>query len=322
MGREIKVGIIGLGYWGKNILRNLYELGAVGLACDSNETTIAEHRKHYPDLSYTTHIDEVLSHPDIPAVVLSTPAATHYALVKKALLAGKDVYVEKPLALTFPEGKELVELAKKQGRILMVGHILQYHPAILKLKDLVKSGELGKIQYIFSNRLNIGKLRVEENIIWSFAPHDISVILMLLGEEPKTIRSSGASYLNEGIYDVTLTSMEFKNHVQAHVFVSWIHPFKEQKLVVVGSQAMVVFDDTSKEKLFLYPHQIKWEDGKIPVAHKAEYRVVPIDSGEPLKIELQHFLDCVANRKTPRTDGEEGLRVLKVLEQIEKNMGA
>jgi len=297
--KNVKIGLIGLGYWGKNVLRNLYELGAVGMACDTSEATIAEHRKKFPALSYTTHINEVLTNPDLPAVALSTPAATHYDLVKKTLLAGKDVYVEKPLALTFAEGRELVDLAKKQGRILMVGHILQYHPAILKLKEMVKAGELGKIQYIFSNRLNIGKLRVEENIIWSFAPHDISVILMLLGEEPKTIRSSGASYLNEGIYDVTLTSMEFKNHVQAHVFVSWIHPFKEQKLVVVGSQGMIVFDDTSKEKLFFYPHQIKWENGKIPVAHKAEYRVVPIEDGEPLRIELQHFLDCVANKQTP-----------------------
>ena len=195
----------------------------------------------------------------------------------------------------------------------MVGHILQYHPAVKKLKELITSGGLGKVQYIYSNRLNIGKLRTEENILWSFAPHDISVILMLIGEEPIRVSAFGGDYLNKGIYDTTLTTLEFGNEVKGHIFVSWLHPYKEQKFIVVGSKAMAVFDDVSKEKLFLYPHKIEWKDGKMPVAHKADYQVISVDSGEPLRLELGHFIDCVLQRKRPLTDGHEGLRVLKTL---------
>ena len=311
------IGLLGLGYWGKNILRNLYELEVLHTACDSSPDVIADRKKTFPGINYTDTFDEVLRNPEIKAVAIATPAATHYEIVKQALLAGKDVYVEKPLALTVKEGEELVEIAKRQDRVLMVGHILQYHPAAIKLKELIISGELGKIQYIYSNRLNIGKLRTEENILWSFAPHDISVILMLLGEEPVEVSAFGEDYLNKGIYDTTLTTMKFKSGIKGHIFVSWLHPFKEQKLVVVGSKSMAVFDDVSKEKLLLYPHQIKWQDGKIPIAQKADYQVVPIENGEPLRLELEHFVECVVQRKIPRTDGVEGLRVLKVLQLAE-----
>ncbi len=313
-----KIALIGLGYWGKNILRNLYELGVLHTACDRNEETINEKKKQYPGVKFTTSFEEILKDKEINAVAIATPAATHYQLAKQALYAGKDVFVEKPLAMKVKEGQELVEIAKKESRILMVGHILQYHPGVKKLKELINSGTLGKIQYIYSNRLNIGKLRTEENILWSFAPHDISVILMLLGEEPQKVYAHGGDYLNKGIYDTTMTILEFKNGVKAHIFVSWLHPYKEQKLVVVGSHAMAVFDDVSKEKLFLYPHKIEWKDGKIPVAHKAEYEVIPIEMQEPLKEEIKHFIDCIKERKKPFTNGEEGLRVLKILEYAEQ----
>ncbi len=202
----------------------------------------------------------------------------------------------------------------------MVGHILQYHPAVIKLKELISSGELGKIQYIYSNRLNIGKLRTEENILWSFAPHDISIILMLLDEEPIRVSALGGDYLNNGICDITMTTMEFRNGVKGHIFVSWLHPYKEQKLIVVGSKAMAAFDDMSEEKLFIYPHKIEWKNGKIPIAHKADYEAVPIEKGEPLKQELTHFVECVLERKRPRTDGREGLKVLKILESAEEEL--
>ena len=316
--KDINFAIIGLGYWGKNLLQSLTELNCIHFACDTNPTIIEQRKKEFPQITYITNLNDILSNPNINAVVISTPAVTHYEFVKKALIAQKDVFVEKPLALHVNQGEELVMLAKKMNKILMVGHILQYHPAIVKLKEMIHSGELGKIQYIYSNRLNIGKLRVEENILWSFAPHDISIILMLVGEEPIKIKASGGSYLNDEIFDVTLTSLEFRNKIKAHIFVSWLHPFKEQKLVVVGSQAMAVFDDVSKEKLFIYPHIIKWEDGKIPVAQKANYTCVPFEEKEPLKEELKHFIECVVQRKNPRTDGHEGLRVLRVLENIEK----
>jgi len=311
---------IGLGYWGRNILRNLYELDVIRIACDSNEDIVEEQKRHFPDVEYTTNIEDIISNKEIKAVTIATPAVTHYELTKKFLLSGKDVFVEKPIALRLTEGEELVEIAEKQGRILMVGHILQYHPAVIKLKELISGGKLGKIQYIYSNRLNIGKLRTEENILWSFAPHDISIILDLIGEEPVEVSAFGGDYLIPGIYDVTVTIIKFKNGIKGHIFVSWLHPFKEQKLIVVGSKAMAVFDDVSKEKLFLYPHKIEWKDGKIPIAHKAEYEVIPVENGEPLKLELLHFIDCVKHRKRPKTDGYEGIRVLKVLELAEKSL--
>ncbi len=314
---KLSIAVIGLGYWGKNILRNLYELGVLRAACDNDKRILEERRTQFPNVNFTNSYEEILSDREIHAVAIATPAVTHYQLVKQALLNGKDVFVEKPLATTLKEGEELVEIAKKHGRILMVGHILRYHPAVIKLKELIDSGELGKIQYIYSNRLNIGKLRTEENILWSFAPHDISVILMLVGEEPTKVNAFGGDYLNKGIHDITITTLEFKNSVKAHVFVSWLHPYKEQKLVVVGSKAMAVFDDVSKEKLFIYPHKIEWKEGKIPVAQKAEYYVVPVEDREPLKEELKHFLECVEQRKEPKTSGEEGLRVLKILEAAE-----
>ena len=203
----------------------------------------------------------------------------------------------------------------------MVGHILQYHPAVIKLKELISNGDLGKIRYIYSNRLNMGKPRTEESILWSFAPHDISVILSLINEEPVKIISSGGDYLNQGVNDVTLTSLEFRNEVKGHIFVSWLHPYKEQKLIVVGSKAMAVFDDTSKEKLFFYPHKIEWKEGKIPIAQKADFQVIPIEGGEPLLLELQHFIDCIQSRRIPKTDGREGLRVLKVLASADRSFG-
>jgi UDP-2-acetamido-3-amino-2,3-dideoxy-glucuronate N-acetyltransferase len=230
------------------------------------------------------------------------------------------VFIEKPLALNLKNGSELVELAKSKDRILMVGHILQYHPAAIKLKGLIDNGGIGSVQYIYSNRLNIGKLRVEENILWSFAPHDISLILWLIGEEPDRVLSFGGDYISKGIYDTTLTMLQFRDCVKAHIFVSWLHPFKEQKLIVVGSKGMAVFDDLSEEKLFIYPHKIAWVNGKIPVAQEADFYTIPVEKKEPLKEELKHFIDCIEERSKPKTDGYEGLRVLKVLEQAEYSL--
>ncbi|AEB08129.1 Gfo/Idh/MocA family oxidoreductase [Desulfobacca acetoxidans] len=318
--QEKCIGLIGLGYWGKNILRNLYDLGALHTACDSDPETIAQRRKQFSQVEYTQSFGDLLQNPEIRAIAIAAPAAKHFELTKLALNAGKDVFVEKPLALTVKEGEELVHLAQKNQRILMVGHILQYHPAVSRLKELIAAGELGKLQYIYSNRLSIGKLRTEENILWSFAPHDISVILMLLEEEPVRVSAFGGAYVSQGIYDTTLTTMDFNNGVKGHIFVNWLHPFKEQKLVVVGSKAMAVFDDVSEEKLKLYHHKIQWKEGKIPVAEKAEHEPVSLEKAEPLKAEMQHFIECVLTRKKPKTDGAEGLRVLKILEIAEKDL--
>lgn len=313
-----KIAVIGCGYWGKNLVRNFNDLGVLDTVCDDDKTALDKTLAQYPNIRTTTNIDDVLKSKEIKAVAIATPAVTHFELAKKAIISGKDVFVEKPLAIAVNEAEELIRLAEEKRILLMVGHILQYHPAVKKLKELISDGELGKIRYIYSNRLNIGKLRTEENILWSFAPHDISVMLMLMGEEPLNISSFGGDYLNPGINDVTMTTLEFKNGVKGHIYVSWLHPYKEQKLIVVGSKAMAVFDDVSKEKLFLYPHKIEWQDGKIPLAHKAEHKTISFEPGEPLKLELQHFIECIENRLQPRTSGEEGLRVLKVLEAAEK----
>ncbi len=312
------VGLAGLGYWGRNLYRNLSQIGVLHTACDLNPDALEQGvRGVTADVKCSTSFEELLRDPEVRAVAIATPAGSHYEHVKRSLEGGKDVFVEKPLALTVREGMELVEISKRENRILMVGHILQYHPAVVRLKELVLSGEIGKIQYIYSNRLNMGKLRTEENILWSFAPHDISVILMLLGGEPVNVRAFGGDYLSKSVYDTTMTTLEFENGIKGHIFVSWLHPYKEQKLIIVGSKAMVVFDDVSAEKLFLYPHTIEWRDGRMPFAHKAEYQVIPCEKGEPLKRELEHFLECVSKRTRPKTDGDEGLKVLKVLERAE-----
>lgn len=313
-----KIAVIGSGYWGKNLVRNFSSLGVLSAVCDSNADMLQALGKQYPQCRMLASYAEVLADQSIQAVAISTPAETHGAMVREALLAGKDVFVEKPLCLAPEEGKQLVALARESSRILMVGHLLWYHPAILKLKALIDSGELGRIQYIYSNRLNLGKIRREENILWSFAPHDISVILGLLGEAPHSVIAQGGNYLHERIADTTVTLLAFPSGVKAHIFVSWLHPFKEQKLIVVGDQKMAVFDDLEKkDKLLLYPHSIQWK-GQIPIANRAEAQSVEVGTEEPLKQECEHFLASVRNRQRPRTDGEEGLRVLSVLQQCQE----
>ena len=308
-----------MGYWGKNLVRNFFELGALSAICDSNASVEESSKHEYGKVRFCREFGSVLSDPQIAAVALATPAVTHYEMAKAALEAGKDVFVEKPLAIEVGQGRELVELAEKKHRILMVGHILRYHPAIVKMQELIQNGGLGKIQCLYSNRLNIGKIRTEENILWSFAPHDISVILALLNENPSRVSCQGGAYLNRDVFDVTLSQFEFSSGVHAHIFVSWLHPFKEQRLVVVGSEKMAVFDDTAEHKLVLYPHKVEWKN-RIPMAVKAKGDNVALDNREPLKAECQHFLDSVASRTSPLTDGKEGLRVLSVLDACQQSL--
>lgn len=318
MNTKHRVAVVGTGYWGKKLVRNFYELGCLAAICDSDKDRLHNLASQYPLVEVTNEFSEILENETIQAVAIATPSELHAECVRRALLAGKDVFVEKPLCLSMQEGKELVAFAKNHGRILMVGHLLWYHPAVLKLKELIGAGELGRIQYIYSNRLNLGKIRREENILWSFAPHDISVILGLLNETPDSIRAQGGYYLHQGIADLTITFLSFPSGVKAHIFVSWLHPFKEQKLVVVGDRKMAVFDDMEKkDKLILFPHSIDWEEN-IPVANKAEAQLVELDQGEPLRSECLHFLECISTRSRPKTDGEEGLRVLSVLHRCQE----
>jgi len=287
------VAVIGSGYWGANLVRNFHGLGALRVVCDRDAARLKTFRETYPECPVTTSFEEILADDTIPAVAIATPAEMHEDMVRRALLAGKDVFVEKPLCLSSQAGEQLVALAESRGQILMVGHILWYHPAVLKLKELVDSGELGRLQYIYSNRLSLGKIRREENILWSFAPHDLSVILGLLDEMPDAVQAQGGNYLHERIADVTVSLLSFPSGVKAHIFVSWLHPFKEQKLILVGDRQMAVFNDVEKtDKLLVYPHSIDWKNN-IPTPNKAEARVIPVETSEPLRSECSHFLKCI-----------------------------
>jgi UDP-2-acetamido-3-amino-2,3-dideoxy-glucuronate N-acetyltransferase len=313
------VAVIGMGYWGRNLVRNFYELGALHTICDANHALKSSCREKYPQAEFCTDYAALLGNGAIKAVVLATPAVTHYELAKQAFEAGKDVFVEKPLAINVAEGERLVALAEGKNRILMVGHILRYHPAVVRLQQMVKDGVLGRIQYLYSNRLNIGKIRAEENILWSFAPHDISVILALLGEQPSMVSCQGGTYLNQNVFDVTTSEFLFSGGVRAHIFVSWLHPFKEQRLVVVGSENMAVFDDTAENKLVLYPHRIEWKD-RVPTAVKAKAENITLENNEPLRMECAAFLKSVESRVPPITDGHEGLNVLRVLDACQRSL--
>jgi UDP-2-acetamido-3-amino-2,3-dideoxy-glucuronate N-acetyltransferase len=314
---DLRIACVGAGYWGKNLVRNFSRLGVLDLICDADTTLRNSFQKDYPDVRFCCSFSEVLSSATIDAVAIATPAEKHFTLAREALLADKHVFVEKPLALRVEEGEELIAVAKERGKTLMVGHILEYHPVVLKLKELIDSGELGRINYIYSNRLNLGKVRTEENILWSFAPHDISVLLMLLGEMPQSVTALGGCYLHHDIADVTMSTLSFPSNVKAHIFVSWLHPYKEQKLVVVGDRKMAVFDDTAPhDKLLLYDEGIDWIN-RMPVPRKKSPTKVTVTSAEPLREECSHFLESIAFGTHPKTDGESALRVLKILNACE-----
>ena len=317
-----KVAVLGAGAWGMNLIRNLHALEALEVVCDINHERLDEVRRKYPQVKVTPSPDEVFKNDCIQGVVIATPAATHTELALRALEVGKDVLVEKPMALSVKDGEKIVEEAERRGCVLMVGHVLEYHPAILRLRELLSEGVLGRLEYIYSNRLNFGKFRREENALWSFAPHDVALLLRLVGEMPQEVSAHGGAYLSGEVADVTVSNFLFPGGVRAHIFVSWLHPYKEQRLVVIGDRAMAVFEDTLPwpEKLRIYRHKIEWREGRIPVAARAEAEPVPVEEVEPLRAECEHFLECVAGRKRPLTDGESGLKVLKVLEACQKSL--
>jgi len=321
-----RVAVIGAGYWGKNLVRNFYQLGVLKTVCDADEIIRQQLTNDYPDARIINKEKEIFEDKSIEAVVIAAPAVAHYKLAIEALNANKHVFVEKPLSLTYSDGEKLVNLALERGKKLFVGHILHYHPAIVRMKEMINRGKIGRLQYIYSRRLSLGKIRREENILWSFAPHDISVILGITGEEPCYIDAVGNNFLHARIPDVTVSNLKFPSGIGAHIFVSWLNPFKEQRLVIIGSQGMIVFDDTQpiEKKLIHYPNQISWKNG-IPVPEKVEGNAVDLGDiwEEPLKAECQAFLASIANNTKPITSGEEGLRVLKILEacqlSIERN---
>lgn len=318
---DMGVGVIGCGMWGRNLVRTFAGLGNLRAVADTDPVVAGASATEHGVESRT--VDELVAADDIDAVVIAAPARHHAQLALAALDHGKHTYVEKPLALTLSDAEQVVDRAAEAGRVLMVGHLLQYHPAFGALRDLVDRGELGALRYLYSNRLNLGRVRREENSLWSFAPHDISMILALVGDEPVDVWAQGSAFLNPGIADATVTHLRFPGGQQAHVFVSWLHPFKEQRLVVVGEKAMAVFDDARgwADKLVLYRHTVDLS-GPVPTADRADAVAVALVEEEPLRTECGHFLDCIATGHAPRTDGAEGVRVLRVLARAEQALHA
>lgn len=287
------------------------------MVCDPTMMGRDTARRIVPKAEIVENFEDLLSS-EVAGIVIATPAVTHYELTKQALEAGKDVFVEKPLALTFEQGAELVRIAARGGNVLMVGHVLEYHPAIKRLLDMVRAGELGRLRYISSNRLNLGKVRREENILWSFAPHDIAIILRLMESMPFQVSAYGGSYVQPNVADVTVTHLLFDNGVRAHIYVSWLHPFKEQRLVIVGSEKMASFDDVTKE-LILYDQRVEIQEGQ-PVPIKGQGVAVGFVKDEPLSLECQAFLEAITTRRPPLTDGASGLRVLQVLQAAQRSL--
>lgn len=315
----MRIALIGCGNWGKNIARSLSSLESLAIIVDPAEVAISLAAEL--GVQHGIDVDAILGDPTISALVIATPAETHAALASKAIAAGKDVYVEKPIALSVVDGQRLGELADASGTILMVGHLLQYHTAYRTLADLAASGALGTVRHIVSNRLNLGMLRSEENVMWSFAPHDISMVLGLVDNINPRVSCIGADFFQPGIHDTTTIQLRFGTDITAEVRSSWFNPEKEQKLIVVGSKAMAVFDDTAPqgEKLKLKPYSIDYS-GVRPKAVAGEIEIVAVPTGEPLKLELAHFIECIESRKPPRTDANEANRVLAVLEAAQASL--
>ncbi len=295
-------------------MRNIAALGALDALCDSAAAARHAHSALHPHARVAAEVGDVFGDPAIDAVMIATPAVTHGGLVAAALDAGKHVFVEKPLCLDVAEAEGLVERARRAGRILMVGHLLLYHPAFIALKAEVAGGRLGRLRYIYSTRLSLGRIRREENALWSFAPHDVSMILALFGALPERVVAAGGHYLSSDIADTTLSHMTFGDGAQAHIFVSWLHPYKDQRLVVVGEEAMAVFNDVAPgaEKLLLYRHKAQWS-GEVPIVDRADAERIPFDAAEPLRRECEVFLAAVRGDVRPPSDGDEGVRVLRVL---------
>ncbi|WP_207789996.1 Gfo/Idh/MocA family protein [Sphingosinicella humi] len=311
---------VGCGYWGRNLARNFAELGVLVGVVDG-DPAVAE-RISAATAAPVRSLEEVLADPMIDGISLATPAVSHSSLALRAIAAGKHVFIEKPLALTPDDAERVVAAAAATDRVLMVGHLLRYHPIFLALQKLVESGALGRLRYIYSNRLSLGKFRTEEDVLWSFAPHDLSMVLALADAMPDRVSAQGASFVTDGIVDWCTCQLGFPSGLSGHIQVSWAHPFKEQRLVVVGDEAMAVFEDSEPEwgrRLALYRHRIDC-NGPVPVPDKAEAEFVMVPRAEPLRSECEHFIMSIVSGVTPRTDGEEGLRVLKVLDRARRDL--
>jgi len=311
---EKKICVIGGGRWGKNHIRTLHEMGNLGGIVETVEQRRSELEQTYGVKGFST-VDEAVSH-GFDGYIVATPAQLHHPIGKTILEGGNHVLIEKPMTLSSKEAEELVALAAEKGVNLMVGHILLFHPAIIKIKQLIGSGRIGKLYYLYSNRLNYGTVRAEEDVFWSFAPHDISVLDYLVGKPSLEVKASGGKYLQTGIDDITITSMIYPDNIKAHIFVSWLHPFKEQRLVVIGSEGMISFEDSSDEKnIYLYSKKFEIDNG-VPRKIESPNEIIPYERSSPLQNELQYFIDNL-DGKIETADGQSGLEVVRVLEKAQ-----
>ena len=319
----LKVGVIGCGYWGPNLIRNLIQLSRTEVVCvaDLDDARLRHMKGLYPTIKTTTDYRKITKDPKIDIVVIATPVHTHFKLASEALSAKKHVFVEKPIAASVKESQQLVRLSEQYDRKLMVGHTFLYTEAVTKIKDIIESGELGEIYYINSQRLNLGLFQQDINVIWDLAPHDISIILYLLGRQPQVVSAIGTSHINPMIEDVSVLTMKFSESLLAFVQTSWLDPDKVRKMTVVGSRKMLVYDDVQPtEKIRIYDKRVekpKYYDTYTEFHYSYKYGdiVIPkINGAEPLRSELRHFIECIENNKTPLSDGKNGLHVVQILE--------
>ena len=309
-----KICVIGAGRWGKNHIKTLHSIGCLAGIAESNEEVLMESSKNFPGVKTFSDYKKAINE-DFDGFTVATPAETHFSIARQIVENKKHVLVEKPIALSVVDAKKLKELAENNKVILMVGHVLLFHPAIQKIKELIKNGKIGKLQYLYSNRLNLGTVRTEENILWSFAPHDISVFQYFIGSKPKGIFSEGGAFLQPDIHDSTLTILKYPDNIVAHIFVSWLHPFKEQRLIVIGSKGMLSFEDSSQDKqLLFYEKGIDWIRGK-PIKREGATEIIPYDKAMPLTEELKYFVNSLDSGCVEIANSQNAVEVLEILEE-------
>jgi predicted dehydrogenase len=328
---SVSVGLVGLGYWGPNLARNLLRSPNADLTwlCDLSTELHDKHRPGFPKVQFTTQLDDLLADDSLDAIVIASPVPTHHKLGMLALEAGKHTFIEKPIALTARDAKELVDAAEQRDLRLMVGHLLEYHPAVLRMRDMIESGELGDVLYAYSNRLNLGQFRRDENALWSLGVHDVATLMFLLGDTPVEVGARGQSYVHDGVEDVVFGDMTFSGGTMAHIHLSWLDPHKVRRLTVVGSQQMAVFDDMETDrKLTVYDKGFTREGkaegsgswGEYVAKREGDIHIPRLPADEPLRLEVEHFLECITTGATPRSDGHDGLHVVQVLEGMQRSL--
>ena len=304
------IAVIGCGRWGKNLIRNFNDLGVLLYVCDTNREALYD--IEYPGIKMVYDYRQLFEKLDVEGVVVATPSDTHYKIACEAIRSGKDVFVEKPMALTVDEGADMVRLAEENKKILLVGHLLEYHPAVVKLKEMIDSGILGKVNYISSTRLDFGNIQQGIDVLWTFAPHDIDTILMLMDRMPLSVTTMGGDYIENGVVDVSVNTLDFGRGLKALLFLSWLYPYKERKLVVIGDRGMVVFDDVGQNKLIVYPQSVTWSHGR-PITEMVGGAVVKVDDVEPLRLECLDFIRCIETRQQPKVSTKRALQVIELL---------